>query len=464
MTAFTENLSEQNQGRTSVRYLVLGGGVTGLAFADALAAQGRGDECLVLEREREPGGYCRSTHRNGYVWDYSGHFFHFRDNMLREELLGRMRALGHRVHEVARLSKVAVCDRYIDFPFQRNIHQLPQAAFLRCLHDLYFATRSASPESSGVGLLDSGASSAPTLPENASFYAMLYARFGRSIAEHFLIPYNEKLYATDLRHLDHNAMGRFFPYCDIDELLRHFVDPKPAGYNARFYYPEAGASAYIEALTTRLEPDMLRLGEEVTRVDLPARTVHTRRGSYRYDSLISSAPLPKLLQLCGEAPSAALSWNQVEVFNLGFDRKGVRDLHWLYVPDRDICFYRVGCYDNCVDGNKLSLYVEIGHAANVDANALRSHAPETLARILNDLRRIRLIKDERLVDWQQLILDPAYVHVSQAGSAFSAQKRQALSDQGVHSIGRYGRWTYCSIEDNILEARALAHQLSAQPA
>jgi hypothetical protein len=25
----------------------------------------------------------------------------------------------------------------------------------------------------------------------------------------------------------------------------------------------------------------------------------------------------------------------------------------------------------------------------------------------------------------------------------------------VHSIGRYGGWTYCSIEDNIVEARTL---------
>jgi hypothetical protein len=31
----------------------------------------------------------------------------------------------------------------------------------------------------------------------------------------------------------------------------------------------------------------------------------------------------------------------------------------------------------------------------------------------------------------------------------------ALAEHGVHSIGRYGGWTYCSIEDNIVEARAL---------
>ena len=32
---------------------------------------------------------------------------------------------------------------------------------------------------------------------------------------------------------------------------------------------------------------------------------------------------------------------------------------------------------------------------------------------------------------------------------------------GVHSIGRYGGWTYCSIEDNIVEARALARRFNA---
>jgi protoporphyrinogen oxidase len=36
-----------------------------------------------------------------------------------------------------------------------------------------------------------------------------------------------------------------------------------------------------------------------------------------------------------------------------------------------------------------------------------------------------------------------------------------LRAHGVHSIGRYGGWTYCSIEDNIVEARALVAQLLA---
>jgi protoporphyrinogen oxidase len=62
----------------------------------------------------------------------------------------------------------------VDFPFQKNIHQLPHDDFLECLHDLYFREERA--------------------PD--SFLEMLYARFGRGIAEKFLVPYNEKLYAT----------------------------------------------------------------------------------------------------------------------------------------------------------------------------------------------------------------------------------------------------------------------------
>ena len=50
---------------------------------------------------------------------------------------------------------------------------------------------------------------------------MLYARFGRGIAEKFLIPYNEKLYACDLATLDKDAMGRFFPHADLTDIVRN---------------------------------------------------------------------------------------------------------------------------------------------------------------------------------------------------------------------------------------------------
>ena len=58
----------------SVGTLIVGAGITGLATAAALSAE----DYLVLEADQEIGGYCKTIHRDGFTWDYSGHFFHFK--------------------------------------------------------------------------------------------------------------------------------------------------------------------------------------------------------------------------------------------------------------------------------------------------------------------------------------------------------------------------------------------------
>jgi hypothetical protein len=58
-------------------------------------------------------------------------------------------------------------------------------------------------------------------------------------------------------------------------------------------------------------------------------------------------------------------------------------------------------------------------------------------------------------------MDPAYVHITRASMAEHKRMARVLSTCGIWSIGRYGGWTYCSIEDNIVEARALAADFDA---
>ena len=147
------------------------------------------------------------------------------------------------------------------------------------------------------------------------------------------------------------------------------------------------------------------------------------------------------------------------MFNLGFDRKGPRDLHWMYFPDRAILFYRVGWYDNILPpapgaADRMSLYVEIGapHDAALDIDALR-------ARVLGDLHHEGIVTDHRLISHHHVILDPAYVHITQASLAETARLKAELATHDVHSVGRYGGWTYCSIEDNLIETRELAQRL-----
>jgi hypothetical protein len=47
------------------------------------------------------------------------------------------------------------------------------------------------------------------------------------------------------------------------------------------------------------------------------------------------------------------------------------------------------------------------------------------------------------------------VHLTPHSLRATSEALAMLRAHHIHSIGRYGAWTYCSIEDNLLAARAL---------
>lgn len=420
------------------KYLIVGAGMSGLAFANFIDS----DDYLILEREPEIGGWCKTVKKSGFVWDYSGHFFHFKHPDIEKYLRDRMPA--DEVSTVLKSSKIRYADALIDFPFQKNIHQLAQQDFIECLYDLFFRDEV----------------SAEFSPD--SFKGMLYEKFGRGISEKFLVPYNEKLYACDLEQLDREAMGRFFPYADIRDIVRNMRQPDNASYNATFTYPKNGAIMYVNALASEVGEGKILLNQGLAHVDLQRKVATLTDGStLGFEYLISSAPFDQLLRICNlpHAPSI-FSYNKVLCFNLGFDKKGVDGVHWIYFPERKYSFYRVGFYDNILAGSaagdqRMSLYVELGYAkdAAIDVDAAR-------LRVLADLKKAGIVQDHELVADHHVVLDPAYVHITQASRDAFGELSAMLALRGVHSIGRYGGWTYCSIEDNIVEARALAAQFN----
>ena len=160
--------------------VIIGAGISGLSYAAATP-----NDYLVVEADGEIGGYCKTIYQDGFIWDYSGHFFHFQHPELRDYVMQQI--AEDEMLTVAKHTQILYGDRHIDFPFQMNIHQLPQEEFIDCLYDLFTAEQKT---------------------DFGSFKDMIYTKFGKSISEKFLIPYNTKLYATDLDRLDVDAMGR----------------------------------------------------------------------------------------------------------------------------------------------------------------------------------------------------------------------------------------------------------------
>lgn len=408
--------------------LIIGAGVSGLSYASFTD-----NDYLIIEQTSSPGGYCKTSYCDGFVWDYSGHFFHFRHPEIEAYVCKNIKP--EILRHVEKHTQILYKGRYIDFPFQKNIHQLEKEEFIDCIYDLFTC-----PDT-----------------EPRSFKEMVYANLGVSIAEKFLIPYNEKLYACDLDQLDMNAMGRFFPKASKEEIIRNFRNSDNQSYNSYFVYPETGAIEYINSLLKNIDPQKLSLGEKLLSIDAKCKIAKTNLREIHYDNLVSTIPFPRLLDCAGVSyPQGVFSCNKVLVFNLGFDSKGADTKNcWIYIPDKEYIFYRVGYYDNIIQSDRMSLYVEIGFPENAQLDS-----PEVyLKRVIVDLKRAGIVTTQKLIAHESILMDPAYVHINKRSLENVQKYKTDLAKNNIYSIGRYGSWTYCSIEDNILEAKSLSDQL-----
>ena len=124
-------------------------------------------------------------------------------------------------------------------------------------------------------------------------------------------------------------------------------------------------------------------------------------------------------------------------------------------------FYRLGFYDNIFGTDRMSMYVEIGYPR--DAVIDDAEVERARQQVLEDLKKCGVSNGHELVSWHTVTLDPAYVHITRSSLAEVERLKGVLATRGVYSAGRYGSWTYCSIEDNMVEARALADMFNALP-
>lgn len=429
-----EVLNEVEVKMRTVDDLIIGAGISGLSYALYC-----NENSIIVEQESEPGGYCRTFYQDGFVWDFAGHFFHFSTDKIRDffdnKLLEKDKVI------CKKNTKIYYNGRYIDYPFQMNIHQLPKEEFIDCLYDLATVEKQ---------------------EEYDSFLAMLYGKFGAGITEKFLKPYNEKLYACDLNELEPGAMGRFFPYADLYKILCNMKKANNKSYNDMFEYPKMGAAVFVNILKNNINKAEIMCDSKVSNIDMNNHIAEVNGEKILYKRLINTAPLNQFVSMLSKNNfnfiKSKLHANQVLVFNLGFNKKSsLKDVHWLYFPSKDINFYRVGFYDVILGTDRLSMYVEIGYSN--DVKITETEISKQLKLTLENLRDCGIITDHELVAHNHIIMNPAYVHITDESQNAVVDLKKQLSKYDIYTIGRYGSWTYCSIEDCMLDAIRLANEL-----
>ena len=421
-----------------IQTLIAGGGLAGLSCARRLAEAGR--SYLLVEKEKDPGGLCRSIQTKGFTFDYTGHFLHFQKPELRQWVLG---FLGDRLKERTRHAVIYSQGVYSEYPYQENNAGLP-AGTLR---------------ENVLGYLDAqlhrrfgGVNPAQAV----DFKQWCLEAFGPGISKHFMFPYNEKLWKSSLQELTTHWMGRFVPSPRAAQVLEGAFKKRSSqsGYNATFLYPDKGGISVLPKAIAEGLPNLWR-GVGLRSLDLSKRRAVLTSGlEVQFENLVSSLPLPRLVALTSGLPGtlsrAAQNLKATSIYNINFGVRGTQPIpySWVYFPEKEFLFHRAGSVSACVPTvapkGHSSLYVEFSYRGDKpDAKRLGVHA-------LQKLKELKWIKNEKqAVVRVDLDLPGAYVLYDGQRNGIVRELLGTLEKKRVYSVGRYGRWEYGSMESAI---------------
>ncbi len=433
---------------TSTDTLIIGAGLAGLSTA--LHLEG---DALVLEANDYVGGKARSERRDGFTFDVTGHWLHLRDEGIKA-LVFRLLGTDH-FARISRMSRIWSSGVYTKYPFQANVYGLPPEVVKACVMGAIEAERGRPAE---VAPEDE--------PENFADWIRFY--MGEGIAQHFMVPYNAKLWGVPAEDITSRWCQRFVPKPALADIVAGAVgcNEKAMGYNATFLYPrDGGIQSLSEALADEVGRERIHLRQTVVAVDLDRRVARTAGGvDIRFERLVNSAPLPAFVDGLSDAPvevraaRAKLRATDTPYFNVGIDGPLGQPDHWIYVPELEWPMYRVGSFSNALSAMApsgcSSLYVELADRDTPPAQ-LEARVKEGLVAmgLIDDEKRV-LFMDARRVPGAYVVYDFDY-HDSRETVL------DHLRQRGVESVGRYGDWKYSAMEDAMLDGRAAADRINA---
>ncbi len=414
------------------KILILGAGPTGLGAAWRLEKLGYRNWRL-FEKENQPGGLSASVvDSSGFVWDYGGHIIFSsidRFNSLVSELL------GDEIVKHARESWVRIYDRFIKYPFQSNFHFLQEQVVLECVEGL-------------LGIQD-------VEPDRTNFLTWVNTVFGKGIAEHFMIPYNEKVWAVDLKGMDAGWIAERVTTVDIRKVIENIIYRKEDsnwGPNREFSYPLNGGTGGLFTKMASVLDSNIEYGRAIEKIDIRKKElVLADRAKYNYDILISTIPLPELIKIIDRPPESLVKrgknflTNQGIMTGIGIKRPCPSNKNWTYFPQNKHPFYRVTYLSNYSPNNTpgdryFSLLCEISTSERTSYN-VGSILDETVEGLI-DAAFLESDDRERIVStWVADI--PYSLPVPFMGRNRDIGRiHELLEKNQLFSRGRFGSWKY----------------------
>lgn len=310
-----------------LNYLILGAGPAGLTFANKLKENGI-SSFLVLEKESEAGGLCRSSFIDNSPFDIGGgHFLDVKRPQINDFLFQFMPKEEWDTYE--RDSRIVVNGITINSPIEANIWQMKLEDQVEYLKAIAIA----------------GCNLGTPMPE--SFVDWIYWKLGKKIADDYMIPYNQKVFGKELNQLGTYWLDKL-PDVSFEETLLSCLTKQAIGTqpgHAQFYYPKKYGYGELWLRMADTIKSNIEYGISVTGIDFNKKMVITNNGNtYISDIIITTIPWTEIKDITGMPDDiknciSKLKYSsiQTEYFPGHLDTS----CQWIYFPDPQLPYHRI---------------------------------------------------------------------------------------------------------------------------
>ena len=403
--------------------LVLGSGIAGISAGCHLKTQG--EQVVIFERDNDWGGLCGNFTIDGFRFDKFVHFSFAPDEYTKNIFENSSPTYAH-----PSISYNYYNGCWLKHPAQNNLAPLPTDEKVEIIK----------------GFVDRKHTDVEGIQ---NYEEWLRVQYGDYFAEHFPLKYTRKYWGVEANELETKWVGNRMHSPDLEEVLRGAfeVQDKNFYYTNYMKYPKKGGFRSI--LNNCREGLDIRFNKEVVHIDTTNKIIEFKDGTTaEYTRLISSLPLPEIVKMLDNVPEDVkkaaenLMHTSGYMVSLGFNKPDIAKHLWFYIYDEDILASRVyspnlKSPDNVPEGcSSLQAEIFFSNKAKIPA------ADKVLENTINKLIEMGIFKEEDLI-----VKDIRFEKYANVIFDKDIYKNRALvlkyiQEQGIESIGRFGKWEY----------------------
>lgn len=436
-----------------IHLTILGGGPAGLAVG--YYARKNELEFKIYESKNRIGGNCITLKHKDFLFDSGAHRFHDKDEEVTKEIKF---LLGEELKKINAPSQIYYKGKLIDFPLSplNLIKNLGLVDFTKASFKLLKARF--------------------TYRENEeNFKSLALRKYGKVIAESFLLNYSEKLWGLPCDELSPSISGKRLKGLNLNTFLKELIlgrTAKTEHLDGSFYYPKRGYGTIVEEIGKFCGYENIVLNSSVSKICHNTKKITeiqiNGKEIIEIDKVISTLPLKFLLQILEPRPpkhilklAKTLRYRNLLLVTLFFKKESITPNASVYFPEPDFIFTRVYEPKNrsiyMSPPGKTSLVVEIPCQQEDDIWNLKIE--EVIDLIKFKLIQIGWIKEEEVIDVWAGKLSHAYP-ILEIGYE---DKIQEILDwiknfNNLKISGRNGKFAYTHLHDMLIFGKEIIEE------